>query len=341
MNRYSDTFFRAWLLILIPVILLPLGEYFMGRHPAPQVSVNANIYTTQPLSDGSPWTTAAQVEASNLQEWLQSPSFDYKVALSSQIYAQHLPHNAQGQAVALDDLGQHVHVTANGDNLVAISYQTTDGQEGLQVVYGLLSIANQTALNVVKWQQGIVGSYYAAQLQTAQQQEAQAAKQLTDYTNSHNISPSDYALELDSDPTFATLYNQNKIDQQNVSTLEQEVLTSSANAVSPVTVASKQAYFVIDQPSITLTYTTQKKILTNVVIALVLGLLVGGVLLVMLTAMDKTMRYAREAQAQLGLPVVGIVERSPRLEAPGGREARAPAKKARRAHQVAKLEHMG
>ena len=206
-------------------------------------------------------------------------------------------------------------------------------------MHGLLTVTNETALSVVQWQQGIVGSYYTAQLQTAQQQEAQSTKELDDYINSHNISPSDYALQLDSDPTFATLYNQNKNNQQSVSTLEQEVLASSKEAVSPITVASKQAYFVTDQPAITLTYATTKKKLTNVVIALVLGLLVGGVLLVLLTAMDQTMRYASEAQSQLGLPVLAIVAHGRKLEGLGSRDAQTVAKVARPPRQVANLEH--
>lgn len=316
MKRYSDTLFRYWLLIMIPVMVLPMGEYLLVRHPPPQVVASANIYVTEPVTGAvSQWTTPAQVEASNLTEWLQSASFDLKVAMTSPIYAQRLAHVWDPQTAAFGDLAKDIQVTPMGDHLVSITYQALDGQQGLQVLQGLLDTASTTALSVTQWQQSLVGGYDTAQLRTAQQQEQQSARELDDYIRSHGITPDEYALQLDSDPTFATLYNQNKSDQQNVSTLEQQVTATSGPSVSSTTTAARQEpYFVADQPALTLTYSTKKKTLTYVAIALVLGLIVGGTVLVLLTAMDKTMRYASEVQSLLRLPVVAIVAHSPVLD---------------------------
>lgn len=338
MKRYADTFFRNWLLIMIPVIVLPIGEYLLVRHPAPQVTAFANIYVTQPVSDGgNPFTTPAQVEAANLNEWLQSASFDFKVALTSPTYAQALAHVADPQYAAFTDLAMHFQVTAVGDHLVEISYQNPNGQLALQVVRGLLKTASATTLSISQWQQTIVGSYYLDKLRTAQQQEQQSAGELDDYIRNHGITPSAFPLEMDSDPTFANLYNRSKSDQQNVATLEQQVAASSGQSVSPITIASRQAYFVADQPSVLLTYSSKKKMLTYVVVALVLGVLVGGSLMVVLTAMDRTMRYASDVQVLLRLPVVAIVTHSPGLN----RRDPLIAAKMLPGRQIAELEQTG
>jgi capsular polysaccharide biosynthesis protein len=311
MRRYTDSFFRHWLLIMIPLLILPVGEYLLVRHPAPQISANANIYVTQPVSDGTnPFTSPADIEISNLVQWLQSSSFDLKVAMKSSIYAQGLAHAADPATAAYNDLSKHVQVTPLGDNLVNISYDTLDGQEGLQVVRGLLDTATDTTLSITQWQQTIVGGYYSEKLRAAQLQEQQSSKALSDYAHNHGITPAMYALQMDSDPTFANLYAQSKNDQQNVTTLAEQVASSSGQPVSPITIASRQAYFVADQPTIMLTYSSKKKMLTYVGIALALGLIVGVVLLVLLTATDKTMRFAEEAQLLLQMPVMAIVTHS-------------------------------
>lgn len=338
MKRYMDTFFRYWLLIIIPIMVLPIGEYLLIRHPAPQIVAYANLYVTQPVSDGSyQFMSPAALEASNLNEWLQSSSFDTKVAMASPLYMKHLARTANPQAAAFDDLSKNMLVTAKGDHLVAISYPTLDAQQGLQVVKGLLATASTTTLSVSKWQQGIVGSYYMGKLRAAQQQEQQSAQQLADYISSHNIRPADFPVQLDSDPTFATLYNRNKSDQQIVGTLEQQVTANSGQAASPTTVAARQAYFVADQPTISVASSSKKKLLTYIAVALALGLLIGSVVTVLLTAMDKSLRYAGEVQALLGLPVVAIIAHSHALDV---RDTHAEPK-ALPGHQPVHLEKTG
>lgn len=57
MKRYAETFFRYWLLVLIPIIALPIGEYAMIRHTPKGVLASANIWVDQaPGSAGASYT---------------------------------------------------------------------------------------------------------------------------------------------------------------------------------------------------------------------------------------------------------------------------------------------
>src|SRR5579871_788109 len=86
-RRYIVTFFRYWLLVVIPIIVLPLVEYRQIKHTPTTMHASANIYVQQSLVDGSAytnsWETPAQNTADNINQWLQSPSFDLAVVSKS------------------------------------------------------------------------------------------------------------------------------------------------------------------------------------------------------------------------------------------------------------------
>src|SRR5579885_1506644 len=107
MRRYAETFFRYWLLLILPIIALPAATYAMVRHAPKTVVASANILVGQslagPSSDWSQWLTAAQNEAASLNQMLQSPSFDLTVAHTSPVYAQALNSGRISPSAAVAD----------------------------------------------------------------------------------------------------------------------------------------------------------------------------------------------------------------------------------------------
>jgi capsular polysaccharide biosynthesis protein len=63
---------------------------------------------------------------------------------------------------------------------------------------------------------------------------------------------------------------------------------------------------IVDAPNVTIV-SSKKKETMNLAIALLIGLLLGGGLVVVKTALDPTVRYADEVPALLDLPVLAVV----------------------------------
>jgi uncharacterized protein involved in exopolysaccharide biosynthesis len=309
MRRYTDTFVRYWLIALIPVIVLPLADYALIRHTPKTVLASAKVWVDTSVAGTAAsynqWLSPAQNEVNTLNQLLQISSFDWTVAHGSPVYTHMLLRGPDPSAVVVADLQKNMQITADGDNLLVVSYTSNNWQLGPQVVQSFLEAAlNQTQL--LNQQQAKTSiAYYGSQLDSAQHDLAQAAKRLSDYVRANDIQPSEMATRQNSDPTFVSLFQQVQADQQNVSNLQQKIATLRGQSTATSAVGPS-GLRIVDAPNVTIV-SSKKKETMNLAIALLIGLLLGGGLVVVKTALDPTVRYADEVPALLDLPVLAVV----------------------------------
>jgi len=317
--RYAHTVSRFWWLLLIPLLVLPVAEYWHLRTTGSGYAAGMNIYVQQTAigdttANNPSWLSLAQVEAADITQWLQSPTFCLDVAESSPLYARQLVLLADPKGSATADLQQHVLVTAQGNNMVSISYTSKNPTLAMQVVKGILDKATANA----QVSNGRVGAlnkaYYQARLYNAEATERQSAQKLSAYMQEHGVTATNIQELLTSDLTLAMLYDQDRNDQQTVATLRQQIDATVALNSLPASLVNQNGYFVADQPSASLVTLTRKKELFSVGIAVLLGLLLAGALLVMLTAMDRTFRRPVDVPLLLDVPVLAVVPYSSALK---------------------------
>lgn len=312
MKRYLDTFFRYWPIVMMPVIVLTIGQFALIRHAPRTITTSMNVLVEDLVTgtniDGSQWNTPAQNQAANLTQWLQSPSFAMAVAHGSPIYSRMLRKVANPSTVAFNDLSAHIVVAAKGYRLLGISYTTTapNWQEATQVVMSFLVTVREKLLSLGKQAAAAETAYYTAQLRSSQSQLRNSTQQLSDYMSKQGISTDQLLTQLPDDPTLETLYQQNETNQASVASIQQKLSAYAAQSTSSGSANDQSGLMIVDMPS-TVVLSNTKTMLMDLAIAFVLGLLLGGGFLVVKTATDRTIRFADEVPALLYLPVLAIV----------------------------------
>ncbi|MDB5056931.1 MAG: hypothetical protein JWO59_403 [Chloroflexi bacterium] len=330
MSRYLHTFSRFWWLLLIPILILPAAEFQNVRHSGTGYVASTNIYVQQTAASNSTvnptaWLSLAQIESANITQWLQSPTFCLDVARSSPIYSKQLGLMADPKQTVSSDLQQHVTVTARGDNLVSIAYSSQNPTLAIQVVQGVLTNATSSTQASSSRVAAVNKAYYQSLLITAQANERKSADQLTSYMSQHGVTVPDLQTQMVSDTTLATLYDQHKSDQQTVSDLQQKIKAAVAQNSLPATVVNQNGYYIADPPTVAYISANKKKELLSVAIALVLGLLLAGAFLVVMTAVDRTFRAPADVPVLLDLPVLAVVPYSAGLKDKASRKQPEPA----------------
>ncbi len=332
MLRYTYTFARYWWLLLIPVLALPLAEAMQVRHSGSGFSAGMTIYVQQTAANelttnNASWLSLAQIEASNITQWLQSPTFCLDVAEKSPLYARRLALLPDAKQAVTTDLQTNVQVTAQGTNLVSIGYSSKDPALAKQVVQSVLTEAT-SKMQVSNNRVGAVNkAYYQAQLLSAEAVERTAAQQLKSYMQEHGIAAGNLQDALGSDLTLATLYDQDRSDQQAVTSLLQQVQATVAQNSLPASLVNQEGYFVADDPTVSPISTSMKKKLTSIGIAIVLGLLFAGAFLVVMTGLDRTFRRPVDVPLLLYLPVLAVVPYSSTLHRPDRQKLPKPTSK--------------
>ncbi len=319
MRRYAETFFRYWIVVLIPLVVLPAATYFSVRHTPNSYLVSANIQVDQdPPGYTNQYISVAQNEADAIDEFLQSPSSIYGVLTTGNLLQR--GRGVRDVSALVTDIARNTQVTPRGDHLVNVAYTNQNFGLGVQVVQALLaqvqsqqqqatSAQNQSSLYILNYQ-----------LAQAQKQATQSYKTLHDYMDQHGDTASDLTGPQITDPQLASLYQQSQLDIASVNDYRQQISKARAQTVLPPGTAQPGVFTVKDPPSGTIVSATKKK-LTPIAIALAVALVLSGAFLVVKTALDHTLRYPDEVPAVLDLPLLAVV---PYAGAQGSRRGRSP-----------------
>jgi uncharacterized protein involved in exopolysaccharide biosynthesis len=342
-RRYAETFFRYWLIALVPLIVLPLAGYVVVKRTPQTIQASAKMWVepspAPSFASYNQYETPAQNEQDRLTQLLQISSFDWDVARGSALYMSALAKQPNPADYLGRDLRTNVQFTAAGDNLLDVSYtySSRNTQLGIQVVQSLLNVAlNQTHL-LDEQQAAASISYYQYQLQLAQQNLAQSSQKFARYMAAHHYTSAELNAQMAVDPTLASLYQQVQSDQASVSNIRQQVAALQMQSTAS-SAPGQDGLRVVDPPSLTIISSKKKEIL-NLALYLLAGLLLGGGFVVTRTLLDRSLRHADEVPDLLGLPVLAVLPYDPARALP--RRAAAPRSNAQARQPLAGLRQIG
>ena len=269
----------------------------------------ANVFVPQAAS-ATQYTPPAQAEASDVRQWLLSPSFLLAVAQGSTTYARLLDRGAATSTSAVSDLNKNLSVSAAGSTLMRVTYSSSSAELAFEVTNSLVTeipkngqrlqqIAQQSSQNTV--------NYYQSRFNAAIAQQAKSSAALSQYLQKHKIDPATLNTQALIDTKLASLSAQTQVDAAAVAVARQNLL-SAQNQVSRQTIQPSVTMYLLDAPSVTTSSHRTRDIL-SVLIALLLGALLGAAFIVGSTAVDQSIRYPEEVEGLLGMPCISAVPR--------------------------------
>jgi hypothetical protein len=311
MKRYADTFFRSWLVALVPIFVLPMAFYMILRGSTNQVPVSAHIWvdrsSIQQIGDTDPYASSAQNMTNYMNQLLQTSAFDLTVAKMSPLYGQQFPAQMQRDGVMAQGVRQNMQVAPLGSDLLIVTFMNKNGLVGEQVVRGFLSAVPQEIRLLSKQTAVKALQYDKSQLKDAQRTFDSYAGKMRSYLKSHHISAAGIDAQRLIDPKFASLYLAVQSAQSNVQSAQQQAsLAVNQRAVSGT-------IRVIDPPGVGSVKSSKKKTLLNLIVGFAFGLLLSATFIVVRTALDRTVRFVDEVPVFFGLPVLGVMPHRPSL----------------------------
>jgi len=327
MRRYLDTFLRYWYIALLPVIVLPLAVYRLDKETRTQTA-NASQYIRASQSVLGSLTiynsgqTPAQNEAAIIDQFVHDPSFDQIIASTTPAYAQALARRGSAGPDAVTDLSSNVQASALGYNLVSVSYSSDTGDPRVaQAVLG--AVLAQADQQTVQQQAGLYNEQQATlnkQQTGAQKRMSLDDKALLVYLRRKpfGFTPDAIAQHAFYDSTLTALYQQVQIDQGSINSIQGSIRDTQGklDALGPSTPGGQSTFAFDVAPPGTIVHGVPKKLIA-LLVALALGLLLGGGFVVLRTALDRSLRFVDDVPQLLELPVLGVVPHA--RQRPNGR----------------------
>jgi uncharacterized protein involved in exopolysaccharide biosynthesis len=334
-ERILETFFRHKLLIILPPVVIPLIVGPIAIFSAPSYyEAFAGVWTERPaylksLDESSSWLTPAQIQRDRITEMLQSRSFVMDVAARTS-YAPLLA-SPGGPDRVHDMIGRGLGINTTGSHMLVIRFRGQTPQLAVQVVTAVVEAYQERVTADRASQAELAISFYQSRMQEAQTQLVRANDALRRYlaANPRLTTPDivggtgvlvrpGVSLEL-TDPQLGELRRRADVEQRNVermqTTLDQARLDAASSQQS-----QEFGFQVVDPPQVPTRATRElRRILVFPIAAALTGLGIGGVLLVLLIAADRSVRS--EADLAGTVRVLGSVpqlqlKRLPQLVGP-------------------------
>jgi len=333
MRRYLDTFLRYWYIALLPVIVLPLAVYRLDNKETRTQTAYASQYIRASQSVLGSLTiynsgqTPAQNEAAIISQFVHDPSFDQIIASTTPTYAQALARRGSAGPDAVTDLSSNVQVSALGYDLVSVSYSSDTGDPRVaQAVLG--SVLAQADQQTMQQQAGL----YNEQLVTLNKQQTAVKKRMSlddkallVYLRRKHFGFTSDAIAQHAfyDPTLSGLSQQVQTDQGRINSIVGTVEDTQGklDALGPSTPGGQSTFAFDIAPQGTIVHGVNKRLIA-LLVALALGLLLGGGFVVLRTALDRSLRFVDDVPQLLELPVLGVVPHArQRTNGRGGADA--------------------
>lgn len=315
MKRYIETFFRYWYIALLPVVALPAAAYAIIGHPIPSYYVYTNVYVTQsPADNNSPYNSAADNEAQDFNSSIKLPGFDQAVVADISGYQQSIPHGT----TAATDLNKNISITSQGPHLMSVGYTASNYSIGLMVVHSFVEQQQVADQQNLTHQAAFAVESAQRQYRIAQKALTQATRQFKSYVAQRGYNPDDVTsiLANNEDPQLAAYNNgvQNAIanEKQAGNAVQQAMNTQKDAAGTPVRLSN---YYIAPGGDGYSYNSGRKKAYTNVLIALVVGLILGVAFVVVKSLLNRSLLLVEEVSALLGLPVLTTLPYSHSLAA--------------------------
>lgn len=302
--RYIETFFRHWIIALVPVLVLPIAGLGLALSNRGNSTASTNVWvnqiSTKQLGYSDPLATPASNTAASLSQLLQTKSFDVLVAHGSPLYWSTVASKPNRDALVVTDLSKNVVIGTKGPDLVNISYTTKQPATGIELLVAILKQAPGQFAKLNRQQAASTIAFYSLRKKSDQAHLALATKALGSYMRKHHLHATDMAAQSLFDPAFALLYQAVQSIQVDIDHADQQISQATSQTAG-------NTFQVYDSPSAERASLSKKSLALDLVIGLAVGLLLSGAFVVGTTASDKSLRSAREVPDLLGLPVLASV----------------------------------
>jgi hypothetical protein len=303
-KRYLDTFFRHWVIALIPVLVLPMAGVGLALKNRGNTVASTNVWvnqvSTKQLGYSDPLATPATNTAAALTQLLQTESFDVLVAHGSPLYWQTVAFKPNRNALVVTDLSKNVVIVPKGPDLVNISYSSKQPSTGIELLAAILKQAPRQFAQLNQHQAATTIAFYTRRRKLGQALLTRSTKALGSYMKKHRLHASEMAAQSLFDPAFATLYQTVQSAQVDIDNAEQQISQATSQSAGTT-------FQVYDPPNSVQASLSKKSLVLDLVIGLAVGLLISGAFVVGATASDHSLRTVQDVPDLVGLPVLGSV----------------------------------
>lgn len=314
-SRLLEAFFRRWWLYLLPVIIFgALGVASVGQRTTNYWSVGVVRVSGQSIL--SDLTQIGDTNQLGFETPAEYTSREINAVLGTDLFVESVIERAgivdavESGVLTYDDLRKSIWASSGSDLLVEVNATSYDPELARR-------LAASTIDSYLQWQidDSVTASSDAAQffetlLGSYQERYDTAADELEQYLAEHP-GPSDLELRpVDEQFAIAQLTSAvTRADEQLSSALQSlaDARLATAQTETDVTLRMRT----IDEPQLP-TQPVARKVqdVTTVAVMLILGSIVSAVLVAVAALLDRSVRYADEAEDRLELPVLAVIPNS-------------------------------
>jgi capsular polysaccharide biosynthesis protein len=320
--RFLETFFRYKLLILLPFFITPLIVVpFSFLLVKPYYETTAGLWVERPSyvpsTDGADWNryvTPAQNQVQRMNELLKTRSFTDDIARRTSLAP--LLDTPEGRDDLFEYVGRVVYPVATGSKLLTIRVRAEDPQLSMEIINGTVAAFRERNQNERMQASASAISFYEQQLKEANDQTTASRDRVRRYVASNSraasIDPNAPASRVNLptsavDPQLAELLKQLENNERESERLR-GLLEQSRFEASASLEGNDASLQLLDAPVFpSRAERERRRLFIFPAAAVAIGTLVSALLLVALTASDRSVRSTADIST-MGR-VIGVVPR--------------------------------
>jgi len=321
--RFIETFFRHKLLILLPLFITPLVVMpFAFLLVNPYYEATAGVWVDRPAylpntDESSRYVTPAQFQQARLQELLQTRSFVEEIAKRTSLAP--LLGTPQGREDVGIYLGRAISPLPSGNKLLGIRVRADDPDLTMEIINATLSTFRERAQTERVTQATSSLAFYESQMKIADDERTKAQDAMRRYVASNprlgadtssQSSPNSLRANLPTaalDPQLADLTKRLADAERESDRLRTMVEQARFDASASVDSADSSLQIVDPPVYPTKSQRERRRFLIFPSAAIAIGGLISALLLIALTATDRSVRSSADLR-NVGR-VIGVVPR--------------------------------
>jgi uncharacterized protein involved in exopolysaccharide biosynthesis len=319
-QRVIEAFFRHWLLILLPILVIPIDVGAAMLSTPPQYEAQAGMWVEQATylsystDDINRYLSPAVNQRNRLVELMQTRSFLAEVAGKTALAS--IADAPGGDDVLRALFARDFEVTTSGDHLLSLRFRAEDREVATSVLSAMVEKFKARAASDRYGQAQVAITFYQSRLTEADTELASARSQLAKYLSDNPALAAAIAKSgTDTarfDPQFAEAQRRVESSQGDANLARGSLERAELDVAAGIK-GLDFGFRIVDTVQASTSPSRQlKKILLYPVVALVAGLVLGAAMLLWFALSDHSVR----SLADLG-PEVIILSVLPRLRPRG------------------------
>jgi uncharacterized protein involved in exopolysaccharide biosynthesis len=317
-EKMVEAFFRHWLLLLVAVVVIPLDVTAWVFATPPQYEAQTGVWVDRPTylnfsaDELTRYLPPATVQRNHLLELMQTRTFVSDVIAATALRP--LLSDPNGAAAVDQIFSRDFDVVQTGDHLLVIQFRAEQQPVAVQVINSLVDQFRKRVAQDRQVQAQLAITFYQGRQSDADTQVSQARTDLAKYMATNpGIAQTIASRGIEVarlDPQFADL--QRRVDTaQSDSDSARAALSAAQLDYSAGVQTDALGFRVVDQTGVSASPSRQlRKALVYPIVAALVGVLLGGSLLLLLTLSDHSVRSLADLAPEI--VILGVM---PRLRA--------------------------